>query len=26
VANWVHVEDGRITSLLVAFDARGFAP
>ena len=26
VANWVHVENGRITSLLVAFDARGLAP
>jgi len=26
VANWVHVEDARITSLLVAFDARGLAP
>jgi ketosteroid isomerase-like protein len=26
VANWLHVEDGRITSLRVAFDARGLAP
>jgi len=26
VANWVHVEDGRITSLQVAFDARELAP
>jgi hypothetical protein len=26
VANWIHVEGGRITSLRVAFDARGLAP
>ena len=26
VANWVHVEGGRITSLQVPFDARGLAP
>ncbi len=26
VANWLHVEDGRITSLQVAFDARELAP
>lgn len=26
VANWLHVEDGRITSLRVAFDARELAP
>jgi len=26
VANWLHVEDGKITSLRVAFDARGLAP
>jgi ketosteroid isomerase-like protein len=26
VANWIHVEDGKITSLRVAFDARGLAP
>ena len=26
VANWVHVKEGRITSLQVAFDARGLAP
>jgi hypothetical protein len=26
VANWLHVEDGKITSLRVAFDAREFAP
>jgi ketosteroid isomerase-like protein len=26
VANWVHVEEGRITSLQVAFDARELAP
>jgi hypothetical protein len=26
VANWLHVDDGRITSLQVAFDARELAP
>ncbi len=26
VANWLHVEDGKITSLRVAFDARELAP
>jgi hypothetical protein len=26
VANWLHIEDGKITSLRVAFDARGLAP
>ena len=26
VANWLHVEDGKITSLKVAFDPRGLAP
>ena len=26
VANWLHVEDGRVTSLRVAFDARKLAP
>ena len=26
VANWVHVEEGKITSLQVAFDARELAP
>jgi hypothetical protein len=26
VANWLHIESGRITSLQVAFDARGLAP
>ncbi|MGH3146149.1 MAG: nuclear transport factor 2 family protein [Rubrobacter sp.] len=26
VANWLHVENGRITSLRVAFDARELAP
>jgi SnoaL-like domain len=26
VANWLHVADGRITSLQVAFDARELAP
>ncbi len=26
VANWIHVEDGKITSLRVAFDARELAP
>jgi hypothetical protein len=26
VANWIHVDGGRITSLQVAFDARGLAP
>ena len=26
VANWLHIEDGRITSLQVAFDARELAP
>jgi hypothetical protein len=26
VANWLHVENGRITSLQVAFDARELAP
>jgi len=26
VANWIHVEGGRITSLKVAFDARELAP
>lgn len=26
VANWLHVEDGRITALRVAFDARELAP
>jgi hypothetical protein len=26
VANWLHIEDGRITSLRVAFDARELAP
>jgi hypothetical protein len=26
VATWLHVEGGRITSLQVAFDARGLAP
>jgi hypothetical protein len=25
-ANWLHVEDGKITSLRVAFDARELAP
>ena len=25
VANWMHVEDGRITQIRVAFDARGIA-
>jgi ketosteroid isomerase-like protein len=25
VANWMHVEDGKITSIEVAFDARGIA-
>src|SRR5689334_7648872 len=25
-ANWSHVEDGRITAIRVAFDARGLAP
>jgi ketosteroid isomerase-like protein len=25
VANWMHVEDGKITRIRVAFDARGFA-
>jgi len=26
VANWLHVEDGKITALRVAFDARELAP
>jgi hypothetical protein len=26
VANWLHIEDGKITSLRVAFDARELAP
>ena len=26
VANWIHVEEGKITSLQVAFDARELAP
>ena len=26
VANWLHVEEGKITALRVAFDAREFAP
>jgi len=26
VANWMHIEAGKITSLRVAFDARGLAP
>jgi limonene-1,2-epoxide hydrolase len=26
VANWLHVEEGKITSLRVAFDARGLGP
>ena len=26
VANWLHIEDGKITSLRVVFDARGLAP
>ena len=26
VANWIHVEEGKITSLRVAFDARELAP
>ena len=26
VANWMHVEDGKITQIRVAFDARGIAP
>jgi ketosteroid isomerase-like protein len=26
VANWMHVEDGKITRIRVAFDARGIAP
>jgi hypothetical protein len=26
VANWLHVQDGKITSLRVAFDARELAP
>ena len=26
VANWLHIEGGRITSLQVAFDARELAP
>jgi hypothetical protein len=26
VANWLHFEDGKITSLRVAFDARELAP
>ena len=26
VANWLHVEDGKVTSLRVAFDARELAP
>jgi ketosteroid isomerase-like protein len=26
VANWMHVEAGRIASIRVAFDARGFGP
>jgi hypothetical protein len=26
VANWLHMEDGKIASLRVAFDARGLAP
>ena len=26
VANWLHIEDGKITSLQVAFDARELAP
>jgi hypothetical protein len=26
VANWLHVEEGKITSLRVAFDARELAP
>jgi hypothetical protein len=26
VANWLHLEDGKITSLQVAFDARELAP
>jgi hypothetical protein len=25
VANWMHVEDGKITRIRVAFDARGIA-
>jgi hypothetical protein len=25
VANWMHVEDGKITRIKVAFDARGIA-
>jgi hypothetical protein len=25
VANWMHVEDGKITQIRVAFDARGIA-
>ena len=25
VANWMHVEDGKITRINVAFDARGIA-
>jgi hypothetical protein len=25
VANWMHVEDGKITQINVAFDARGIA-
>jgi len=26
VANWLHIEEGKITSLQVAFDARELAP
>jgi hypothetical protein len=25
VANWMHVEDGKVTQIKVAFDARGIA-